>query len=85
MQCNFLLFHKYLVSFVCQVNVPHRVHASYLEEQVPNYIWKVLFFALVFGILSWCFVSNTGQAYSLLNQISYLDQSTDKVGHLIGG
>lgn len=82
MQCNFLLFHNFLVSFLCQVNVPNRVHASYLEEQVPNYIWKVLFFA-VSGILSSCFASDTGHAYSLLDEIGYLDQSVDKATLLV--
>lgn len=83
MQCNFLLFHKFLVSFLCQVNVSNRVHASYLEEQVPNYIWKVPFFAVVSGILSSCFASDTGHAYNLLDQLSYLDQSVDKATLLV--
>lgn len=61
-----------------------------IEFMLP--IWKnksqtisgrYLFFAVVSGILSSCFASDAGHAYSLLDQISYLDQSVDKATLLV--
>lgn len=32
-----------------QVNVPDRVHADYLEDHVPYYIWKVIRFLFFYS------------------------------------